>query len=108
MNITYQLFRSAKIVIAGYDAGAQAVFYWSDYFQSISEQAKIIAIADSGVFVSDFVNPFTNRTDVIVYFKPLFALVNEEMDMPMNACVNHYGRDKKENQLQCFLAGKLA
>jgi hypothetical protein len=69
-------------------------------------QAKIIAIADSGVFGSDFVNPFTNRTDVIVYFKPLFALVNNEIDMPMKACVEHYGG--KENQLPCFLAGNLA
>ena len=33
LNITYQLFRSSKIVLAGYDAGAQAVFYWADYFQ---------------------------------------------------------------------------
>lgn len=95
LNETYQMFRSSKIVISGYDAGAQAVFYWADYFQSISEQAKIYAVADSGVFASDFVNPFTNRTDVIVYFKPLFALVNEEIDMPMKACVDHYGRDKK-------------
>lgn len=36
LNITYQLFRSSKIVLAGVDAGAQAVFYWSDYFQGIS------------------------------------------------------------------------
>lgn len=77
LNLTYQIFRSSKIVLAGYDAGAQAVYYWADYFQSISEQAKILTIADSGIFASDFVNPFTNRTDVIVYFKPLFNLVNE-------------------------------
>ena len=91
--------------MAGSDAGAQAVYYWSDYFQSISEQAKIIAIADSGLFASDFVNPFTNRTEVIIYFKPLFTLVNEEIDMPNKACVAKYG---KTGQIDCFLAGKLA
>ena len=105
LNATYQLFRSSKIILAGYDAGAQAVYYWSDYFQSISEQAKIYAIADSGLFASDFVNPFTNRTEVIIYFKPLFALVNEEIDMPNKACVAKYG---KTGQIDCFLAGKLA
>ena len=105
LNLTYQIFRSSRIVLAGYDAGAQAVYYWSDYFQSISEQAKILAIADSGIFASDFVNPFTNRTDVIVYFKPLFNLVNDEIDMPNKACAQRYG---KSGQIDCFLAGKLA
>ena len=55
------------------------------------------AIPDSGLFISSFANPYTGKNTLIDYGKPLMDLVNNEVDMPLTACMSAL-----EDNIECF------
>lgn len=51
------------MVISGTSAGAMATYGWGNYIynQAINKES-VYLMPDSGIFLSDFVNPWTNKT----------------------------------------------
>ncbi len=56
-------FNASKIVVAGTSAGAMAVYSWGNYvYNKALNKKSVFLLPDSGIFISDFVNPWTNKT----------------------------------------------
>jgi hypothetical protein len=75
LNDNYGLYSASDIVLTGISAGGLAVLYWANFIQDLSMKAKVYAIPDSAIFVTDFVNPLTNQV-VPNYLNDLFKLTN--------------------------------
>lgn len=59
----YNFYQAENIVLTGTSAGAIAATSWGNYVYNQAEnKGGILVISDSGLFVSDFFNPFTNST----------------------------------------------
>lgn len=61
----------------------------------------VFLIPDSGIFISDFVNPWNNKT-MDYYTSSLFNIVFAETTLPTNECINAY-----HDIHACFRAGNL-
>lgn len=69
MNSKYNLFSAEKVVLSGTSAGAIAAMAWSNsVYKRMKNPQGLLIIFDSGQFVSDFFNPFTNSTPGIDNF----------------------------------------
>jgi hypothetical protein len=62
LNTKFGLYSADKVVLTGVSAGAMAVYYWSNYLYDRSLNKQVFSIPDSGLFLSDYVSPFTGRT----------------------------------------------
>ena len=57
---------------------------------------------DSGIFLTDFVNPWTNKT-MNYYTSSLLQIAYSETKLPSDECTQKY----PNNILECFKAGNL-
>lgn len=58
-----KLFSAKKIVVSGTSAGALATYSWGNYvYNQAVNKNSVYLIPDSGIFLSDFVNPWNNKT----------------------------------------------
>eukprot|EP00347_Sterkiella_histriomuscorum_P020885 403336090 len=93
-------------VLTGCSAGAQAAIYWADYFQqqltAINEDLKFLAISNSGYFF-DFKSVLTKDNDFAIRMQNLYAIANQEVVSPNDACERLIGSDK----YLCLIAGKV-
>ncbi len=98
----FNFFNASKIVVSGTSAGAMAVYGWGNYVynHALSKQ-QVYLMPDSGMFLSDFVNPWTNKT-MQYYTSSLFDIVFAETKLPTSECSDRY-----ENVQDCFKAGNL-
>lgn len=74
-----------------------ATFLWSNYVYDNSKSKKVYAIPDSGIFISSFVNPYTGKNTLLDNAQPLVSLVNNEVEMPLNSCM-----EALQNDTLCF------
>lgn len=72
LNTKYNFFSASKIVLSGTSAGAMAALSWSNtVYKKMKNPDGLLVIFDSGQFVSNFFNPFTNSTPGIDFFKSI-------------------------------------
>lgn len=76
LNDSVQFFSADTIVVTGVSAGATATFIWSNYIFDQSLKKNVLSIPDSGVFINEFVNPFTGKKEMIENSLPLKKIVN--------------------------------
>lgn len=53
----FDFYNGEKIVITGVSAGGMATYFHSNYLMEHTKKAKVYAIPDSGLFITDFVSP---------------------------------------------------
>lgn len=51
-------------MITGKSAGGIATFFWANFLFENSKTSKVYAIPDSGLFITDFISPFTNKSSI--------------------------------------------
>jgi hypothetical protein len=61
-----------------------AVYSWGNYvYNRATNKKSLFLLPDSGIFLSDFVNPWTNKT-MQYYTSSLFQVVFTETSLPTN------------------------
>jgi hypothetical protein len=58
----------------------------------------VYSVPDSGMFISNFPNPYTGNYDLMEAGANLVSIVNTEIDMPISNCV----KEMKTNDA-CFM-----
>lgn len=61
MSERYDWYNGGKIIIGGGSAGGIATFEWSNYLVDNTKKAKIFALPDSGLFITDYTSPIYNK-----------------------------------------------
>jgi hypothetical protein len=62
LNTNFRLYSADKVVLVGTSAGGAAVYYWSNYLFDHSLNKQVFTIPDSGLFLIDYINPFTGKS----------------------------------------------
>lgn len=57
MEKTYDVFNKDKIIVSGKSAGGIATYLYSDLFYEKTVKAKVFAVPDSGLFLTDYYSP---------------------------------------------------
>lgn len=70
----YDMFRKNKIVVTGVSAGGIATYLYSNYFLAKAITAKVYAIPDSGLFLTDYYSPLANMKIIRVRAKALIDI----------------------------------
>lgn len=65
LNDTFGLYAADFVLMTGVSAGGIATYHWSNYLYDRSINKKVVAMPDSGLFVIDYINPFTGRPETI-------------------------------------------
>jgi len=102
LNESVKFFSAETIVVTGVSAGGAATFLWSNYIYEQSLRKNVISIPDSGVFINEFVNPFTGRKEMIESSLAIKKLINTEIGIPLTECQRDY-----PDLSECFSAGHL-
>jgi hypothetical protein len=103
LNSTFGLYSADKVVITGVSAGGMATYQWSNYLYDKSLNKQVFAMPDSGLFVVDYVNPFTGKINFIEMVTNLFKLMDTNEIYAIPGCSKDF-----DNPLLCFSAGNLA
>ena len=70
-------------MLSGTSAGAMAALAWANtVYKSALNPEGVLVIFDSGQFVSDYLNPFTNSTPGIDAYKSIKSLAFTENQPP--------------------------
>lgn len=104
LNRTFGLYTAEKVVLTGVSAGGIATYQWSNYLYERSQNKQVFAMPDSGLFVVEYVSPFTGRANVIDAVSNLVKLMDTEVAFPIPEC----SADFADNPVMCFSAGQLA
>ena len=84
----YNLFNAKKVVLSGTSAGAMAALAWSNtVYNQMRNKNGLLVIFDSGQFVSDYFNPFTNSTPGVDAYKFIKTLAFAEQLPPYHECL---------------------
>lgn len=85
------IYNGEKIVITGVSAGGIATFLYSNYLVEHTKKAKIYAIPDSGLFITQFYSPLVGFQPIKLYAENLFKLILEEnienIGYPIKECI---------------------
>ena len=69
------MYRAKEVVVSGTSAGAIAAMGWANYlYKNMGNPAGLLVIYDSGLFISDYLNPFTNSTPGLDNYKSIKTL----------------------------------
>ena len=74
LNKTYDFFNKDTIIISATSAGGIATFFWANYLFDNTKTSKVYMMPDSGVFITDYYTPITNRV-------PIRALASDVMKL---------------------------
>lgn len=55
------MYNGNKIVVTGVSAGGIATYLWSNHILAHTIKAKVYAIPDSGLFLTNYVSPLYGR-----------------------------------------------
>ena len=72
----YNWYNSEAIVITGVSAGGMGAYQWVSYLQKNTVTAKVMAIPDSGFFITDYYSPLAQRKVLRDQMSNLIKLVN--------------------------------
>lgn len=76
LNESFGFFSADRIVVTGVSAGATATFIWSNYIYDQSVKKNVVSIPDSGIFINEFVNPFTSQKEMIENSVAIKKIIN--------------------------------
>jgi hypothetical protein len=79
----YDIFRKNKIVVTGVSAGGIATYLYADVFLAKTITAKVYAIPDSGLFLTDYYSPLTGKAAIREASKALLDIVWSEQRFPL-------------------------
>lgn len=103
LNETISLFgQSKKVLVTGVSAGAVATYLWSNYIFDNSLSKDVISVPDSGIFINQFVNPFSGKQEMVDSGQALRKIVNTECNIPIAECAQAY-----PDLAECFSAGVI-
>jgi hypothetical protein len=102
LNSTFGLYSADKVVITGVSAGGLATYQWSNYLYDRLLNKQVFAMPDSGLFVVDYINPFTGRANFIDMVTNLLKLMDTDVIYGIPNCSKDLG-----SPLLCFSAGNL-
>ncbi len=71
----YSIYDGGKIIITGVSAGGIASFEWSNYLVDNTRKAKVYAMPDSGLFLTDYFSPVVGTKMLRKYCTVLLDLV---------------------------------
>jgi len=75
-------------VITGVSAGGLATYFYNSYLVEHAKTAKVYAIPDSGLFITDYYSPIARMSVIRIYAENLFKLINnEEIGFPYPECL---------------------
>ncbi len=57
----FGLYNADKVIITGISAGGMATYFWTNYLYDRSVNKQVYSVPDSGLFLIDYVNPFTGQ-----------------------------------------------
>ena len=78
----FKFFNASRLVITGTSAGAVATYQWGNYvYDRAIVKQNVYLMPDSGIFLGDFVNPWTNKT-MNYYTSTLFDVAFAETTVP--------------------------
>lgn len=81
----YGLFSAQKVVLTGTSAGAMAALAWANTaYGRMTNPKGLLVIFDSGQFVSDYFNPFTNSTPGVDAYVSIKNLAFTEAQAPLD------------------------
>ena len=83
LNKTFGLYSADKIVLTGVSAGGIATYAWSNYLYDRSVNKQVFSLPDSGLFVVDYISPFTHRANIIDATSSLIKIINTEVPFPI-------------------------
>lgn len=69
-------YNGDRIVITGVSAGGMAAFFYSNYLMEHSKRAKVYAVPDSGLSITDFVSPTSGEAVIRHLGTSLFKFIN--------------------------------
>lgn len=103
LGTNFGMFAGSKVIMTGTSAGGIASFLWSNYLSSrMLNPDNLVVAPDSGLFLVDYVNPFTKRPEVILRVKPLFDFVLKDVGLSMPEC-----NVDEATMINCFNAVNL-
>lgn len=76
----YNWYNSEAIVITGVSAGGMGTYQWVSYLSSQTVTAKVMAIPDSGFFITDYYSQLAQSKVLRGEIANLIKLVNVEQD----------------------------
>lgn len=91
-----------KLLVTGVSAGGIATYIWSNYIYENSLSKDVVSVPDSGIFVNQFVNPFSGKAQMVDSGLALRKIVNTECNIPLAECAAMY-----PDLAQCFSAGVI-
>lgn len=75
MDEQFDFYNSEKIVITGVSAGGIATYLYSNYVLENTKTAKVYAIPDSGLFITEFYSPIVGFQPIKLFAENLFKIV---------------------------------
>ena len=106
LSKTYDLFNLNKVVITGLSAGGMATYAWAQHLQDHTKTSKILAIADSGLFITDYYSPIAKEKIIRVRAENLLKLIGQDFEAfpePIKKCYND-----TQDVVTCFDASNYA
>jgi hypothetical protein len=101
----FDFYNGDTIVITGVSAGGIATYLYSNYLVEHTKKAKVYAIPDSGLFVTEFFSPLTGIQTIKLMAENLFALIQDEgTGFPLPECLKKYNNE----YFHCYNAANLA
>lgn len=98
----FGLYSAEKVVFTGISAGGMAVYYWANYLYDKSVNKQVYAVPDSGLFLIDYVSPFTG-VPLERYLSNLYKLMDGDVQPPIPECNTDFA-----DPMDCFNANRIA
>jgi hypothetical protein len=90
------------VVVTGVSAGGMAVYYWSNYMYDHSVNKQVFSIPDSGLFLIDYINPFTGKA-LQEYLINLIKLMDPDISPAVPECQTEF-----DDPIQCYNSNRIA
>lgn len=86
----YDFYNKDTIVITGISAGGLGVYEWMNYLHDNTKTSKVLAIPDSGIFLTEYVSPTLGYSIIEKRTNNLFSLVGVDpqgVPEPIQKCL---------------------
>lgn len=78
----HSFYNSDTIVVTGVSAGGMATYQWSNYIVENAKGAKVLAVPDSGFFITDYYSEIAQQKIIRNAGTNLLNLINNQEFLP--------------------------
>ena len=100
----FDMYNGEKIVITGVSAGGIATYLWSNHVHDRAIKAKVFAMPDSGLFLTNYISPLYGKNLLRERAQTMIDLAMSGMRYPLENCLDRFNNDI----LTCLDATNLA